>query len=240
MDDTPNHLLGIWAHPDDEAYLSAGMMARAIDAGGSVTLLTVTDGECGFGHEDTRAPSTRAEQRREELERAMAQIGVTDIRTLGIPDGHVGTVPADPLVRSIKSVIKEIRPDAVLTFGPDGITGHKDHVANSVLVTRAWSEAPSGDLLYAAKTEAWLDEWRDLHSEFDVWMTDEPTGVCAEDVELVIDLDESELDRKRAVLAEHRSQTASLSEAFGEDRYRRWIREEAFRRPTSIELQGFV
>ena len=43
----PKRLLGIWAHPDDEAYLSAGLMARVVAAGGSVTVLTATRGEKG-------------------------------------------------------------------------------------------------------------------------------------------------------------------------------------------------
>ena len=43
----PKRLLGIWAHPDDEAYLSAGLMARVVASGGSVTVLAATRGEKG-------------------------------------------------------------------------------------------------------------------------------------------------------------------------------------------------
>ena len=67
-------------------------------------------------------------------------------------------------------------------------------------------------------------------------MTREPTGVRGEDVETIIDLDGAGLTTKRAVLAEHRSQTDSLAAAFGEPRYRRWIRQETFRRPSNAEL----
>ena len=58
----PKKILGIWAHPDDEAYLSAGLMARTIDAGGEVVVLTVTDGECGFSEDDNRPIHIRADQ----------------------------------------------------------------------------------------------------------------------------------------------------------------------------------
>ena len=233
---SPDRLLGVWAHPDDEAYLSAGLMARTVADGGHVTVVAITDGEDGFPADDRRSPAQRAEQRRRELRAAMALIGVHDVRFLGIADGAVATAPADRLVTQISAIIYEIEPDAIVTFGPDGITGHSDHVANSELVTRAWSTTRIGELWYAAKTHGWLQEWRELHDEFDVWMTGEPTGVGADDIETIVDLDGAELDTKRAVLAEHRSQTDGLSAAFGEGPYRRWISQEAFRRPTAGEL----
>lgn len=232
----PRRLLGIWAHPDDEAYLSAGLMARTIADGGSVTIVAITDGEAGFPDDDPRSPEQRAAQRRRELRSAMARIGVTDVRFLGVADGAIASAPAGALVADLVDLISDVDPDVVVTFGPDGITGHPDHVANSDLVTQAWTEARVGELWYAAKTNGWLAEWRSLHDDFGVWMTGEPTGVRAEDIESTIDLDGAELDVKRAVLAEHRSQTEGLAAAFGEDRYRRWICQEVFRRPNLDEL----
>jgi LmbE family N-acetylglucosaminyl deacetylase len=236
VSESPDRLLGIWAHPDDEAYLSAGLMARTVANGGDVTVLAITDGEAGFPDDDTRSPEHRAEQRRRELRAAMAFIGVHDVRFLGIADGAVATTPADRLVVEIGDIIRDVDPDAIVTFGPDGITGHTDHVANSDLVTRAWMDTRIGELWYAAKTNEWLAEWRQLHDDFGVWMTEEPTGVRAQDLELIVELEGAELDTKRAVLAEHRSQTDGLAAAFGENPYRRWISQEVFRRPTELEL----
>ncbi|MGA9278643.1 PIG-L deacetylase family protein [Ilumatobacter sp.] len=224
-------VLGVWAHPDDEAYLSAGLMARTIVGGGQVTVVAITDGEDGFPADDTRPREQRAAQRRRELRAAMEVIGVQDVRFLGVPDGGVANAPREVLVDRIADIIRDVRPDVIVTFGPDGVTGHPDHVANSARATEAWENAGIGDLWYAAKTDEWLDEWRDLHDEFGVWMTEEPTGVRRDEVEEVVDLVGAELDAKRAVLSEHRSQTDGLSRAFGEERYRRWIRQETFRRP---------
>ena len=221
--DRPTRLLGIWAHPDDEAYLSAGLMARTTADGGHVTVVAITDGEAGFPADDARTTGERAAQRRRELQAAMARIGVDDVRFLGVADGGVATAPANVLVTEISDIIRDVDPDVVVTFGPDGITGHPDHVANSHLVTRAWTDTNIGDLWYAAKTNEWLAEWRQLHDDFGVWMTGEPTGVRAEDVEMIVELGNVELDTKRAVLAEHRSQTDGLAAAFGERRYRGWI-----------------
>lgn len=234
----PKRLLGIWAHPDDEAYLSAGLMADVIDAGGEVTIIAITDGEAGFPAEDDRPAPVRAELRRTELAYAMATIGVEQIRHLGVPDGAVADCEPEPIVAQLAAAIAEIRPDAIVTFGPDGITGHEDHVATYRLVTEAWLTCNQGQLWYAAKTEAWLDEWRELHDRFGVWMSDEPTGVADHAVELVVDLDGMALARKRQVMKGHSSQTEGLAAAFGEENYQAWINQETFRRPTDAELQA--
>jgi len=230
------HLLGVWAHPDDEAYLSAALMARTIEDGGRVTLVTLSDGEAGFPVDDVRPPADRARLRRRELRAAMARIGVTDIRFVGLSDGRVAEQGGDPLVETIKKLMIDLEPDVTVTFGPDGMTGHADHIHNSWAVTSAWANTGIGDLWYAGKSQAWLDEWRRMHENFGIWMTGEPPATSRTDAVLTIALDERELDQKRAVLAEHASQTSAVADAFGENDYRRWIAEETFRRPSVIEL----
>lgn len=232
----PRRLLGIWSHPDDEAYLAAGLMDRTRRSGGQVTLLTVTDGERGFPDDDDRPSDERRRQRRSELRSAMASIGVHDVRLLGLSDGAVSAVPRGDLVRSIRATMADVRPDVVVTFGPDGITGHPDHVATSQAATAAWLDHGDGELLYATKTVDWLDEWRWLHDRFGMWMTAEPNGVRREDVELDLILDPAPLARKRLVLANHASQTAAVANAMGEAAYRRWIGQETFRRPSETDL----
>lgn len=230
------HLLGVWAHPDDEAYLSAALMARTVEEGGRVTLVTLTDGEAGFPDDDPRPVHERARLRRRELVSAMARIGVTDVRFLGLSDGRVAQQGGEPLVARIRELICDIHPDVVVTFGPDGITGHDDHVHNSWAVTRAWAGVGIGDLWYAAKTQSWLDEWRQVHDEFGVWMSGEPSGLDLEDAVMLLEPTGTELDRKRAVLGEHQSQTTGIATALGEASYRSWIRQEVFRRPSPADL----
>lgn len=232
----PRRLLGVWSHPDDEAYLAAGLMARTVDTGGEVTLVVLTNGEAGFPDDDPRSDVERAASRRAELQSAMAEIGVVDIRFLGHADGRVAEASEPDLKNTIEQVIRDVKPDVITTFGPDGITGHDDHVATHELTTKAWLDCPIGQLWYAAKTNDWLADWRELHDAFGVWMTEEPVGVSPEEIEMVVDLEGAELDRKRAVLAHHASQTEGLSHAFGETAYRRWIAQEAFRLPSHLEL----
>lgn len=233
-------LLGIWAHPDDESYLSAAAMAEVVDAGGEVVLVAITDGEAGFPDDDPRSREERVAQRRAELRSAMAVIGVRDVRFLGVADGGVHLANVPELTARLTSIIVEFGPDAIMTFGPEGVTGHPDHMVTSDIVTAAWCRLRIGELWYAAKTTTWLDEWRELHDELGVWMTEEPVGVEDDDLEMVVRCSGAELDRKRAVLAAHRSQTEAISVVMGETVYRRWIAEEAFRRPTSRELRAAV
>ena len=232
----PRRLLGIWAHPDDESYLSAGLMARTVERGGTVTVVALTDGEAGFPAEDDRPSHGRARQRRRELCAAMARIGVTDVRFLALGDGGVAERVDGALVDTIGDLVHEVAPDLTVTFGPDGITGHDDHVATWRLVTRAWAATGTGDLWYAAPPRAWLDEWRRVHDEMGVWMTGEPDGIDPSDAVMALELAGGDLDRKRAVLREHGSQTGSVASMLGEEGYRRWIRRETFRLPTAADF----
>ncbi|MEM9033657.1 MAG: PIG-L family deacetylase [Actinomycetota bacterium] len=239
--DRPIRLLGVWAHPDDEAYLSAGLMRRVVAAGGEVTVVTLTNGEEGFSAEDPRTRAERADQRRREMRAAMEVVGVTDVRFRHWPDGGLADADQRRVAGSIARAIRSVRPDVVVTFGSDGITGHDDHVACSRATTAAWAELGIGELLYAGKTQAWLDEFRTFHDAVGMWMgAGEPAGVGADELVVDLELEGVDLDRKRAVLAAHGSQTDFVAAAMGEERYREWIRGEAFRRPVAAELEGLA
>ncbi|GJM38403.1 MAG: hypothetical protein DHS20C19_17700 [Acidimicrobiales bacterium] len=234
--DIPRRLLGVWAHPDDEAYLSGGLMAEVVARGGTVTVLALTDGELGFADDDERPHAGRSMLRRAELREAMATIGVTDVRFVGAPDGSLDRLDTGIVADEIVPVMKEVRPELTVTFGPDGMTGHGDHVACGLATTSAWLDTGIGELRFAAKTTDWLDEWRPFHDAVGAWMTDEPTGVSPADLDLVLDVRGAALATKRAVLRCHASQTEPLAGLMGESDYLRWIDQEAFRSPTSEEL----
>ena len=236
----PQRLLGVWAHPDDEAYLSSGLMAEVVARGGEVTVVVVTDGELGFGDDDPRPVDDRSLLRRAEMRAAMATIGVNDVRFLGVPDGRVARTGSEVLVAPLVEIMTEVQPDLTATFGPEGITGHDDHIATGHAVTAAWLDHGGGALVYATHSSEFLAQWRTMHDEIGIWMTGEPDGCDAVDLELVVSLPHAALDRKRAVLACHGSQTAGLAAAVGEARYREWIAREFFRRPTWTELSAAV
>ncbi len=236
---TPRRLLGVWAHPDDEAYLSAGLMGRVIDRGGSVTVVAATNGELGTGDPNLAGSEGFAQVRRRELSASLGQLGVTDIRFLDVADGACEQEPTDRAVARLVDIIGDVRPDAIVTFGPDGITGHPDHRAVSSWVTAAWLDSDQrADVLYAAMTHSFLAKYADLHDRLGLFdeYGDGPAGIDDADVVLRCALTYCELERKRAALAEHASQTNGLAEAVGEATFRRWWRDENFRAPTVHEL----
>jgi LmbE family N-acetylglucosaminyl deacetylase len=239
----PKRLLGVWAHPDDECYLSAGLMARVIADGGEVTVLTATRGEKGTGDPDAYDSSWFAAEREQELIASLGELGVTEVRFLGLRDGECDYSDGRSAIGEIVETILEVEPDTVITFGPDGITGHADHQSVSRWTTEAWRRAQSirrgSDLLYATMTQAHATRYRDLHDAIGLFADRGSAGpalTARRDVALECSLSESELDRKRRALAAHGSQTKGLAELMGESTYRGWWRDEYFRRPTSTEL----
>jgi len=235
----PQRLLGIWAHPDDEAYLSAGLMARVAAAGGSVTVVTATSGEQGTDDPARRGTAAFGARRQRELEASLAGLGVTDLRVLGLPDGACDEADDEAQIRALSGILREVEPDTVVTFGPDGITNHPDHRAVSRWATEAWRRAPAAELLYAAVTFDHVERFAAVHDEIGVYAgfgDDGPPAIGPLQVALECALTDDELDRKRSALAEHASQTAPLAKQMGEDTYRIWWREETFRRPSAAEV----
>jgi LmbE family N-acetylglucosaminyl deacetylase len=216
-------VLGVWAHPDDEAYLCAGFLAAARAAGSRVVVATATHGEAGL-----TGPAAAA-VRAEELHDSLAALGVTEHRWLdaGVPlrDGSLARVPEEVGAAAVAAVVADVRPDLVLTFGPDGMTGHDDHRAVSTWTTRA-VEGTGAELWYAALTAEWLDEWGALCADTGVWMTGPPEP--AAEPAYVAHLAGELLDAKIAALVAHRSQTAGLIALVGEERYRAWWSTETF------------
>ena len=86
-------VLGVWGHPDDEAYLSAGLMALAVDAGRRVVCVTATAGEAGFPDDDARSVDARVAVRQAEMAASLAELGVAEHHWLGYGDGRCAEVP---------------------------------------------------------------------------------------------------------------------------------------------------
>lgn len=206
-------ILGIWAHPDDEAYLSGGLMASARDAGSRVVCVTATRGELGTPDPVAWPPRRLAAERTVELARCLEILGVTEHHWLGCRDGECAAAPASDVVGRVCEVIERIRPDTVLTFGPDGITGHPDHQVVSGWATAAFEgAAPSGArLLYAAVAERRVPRWTALGDRLGVYLAGypvtTPTGGLA--VDLVLDPDTAA--RKVAALAAQTTQRPGSS-----------------------------
>ena len=120
-------LAAVLAHPDDESFGCAGALALAHDSGATTRLLVVTRGEAGTP--DGEADPSFGDRREAELIGAAKAIGLDEVSILdGYPDGGVADHDFDTLIEEIASWLVDRRPQAVITFGPHGVTGHPDHV----------------------------------------------------------------------------------------------------------------
>jgi LmbE family N-acetylglucosaminyl deacetylase len=222
-------ILSIWAHPDDETYLAAGVMAAARDNGQRVVCASATAGEHGTGDPDAWPPARLGPVRRWEAAAALAVLGVGEHHILGVPDGSAADHEAAGVAWA-GHLLDEIRPDAVLTFGADGMTYHPDHIAVHRWVTCAWHERDRpGRLLYAAPTVEHLARFGELYEDWNMYMSDErPTGVPEADAAVHVRLDGLLLDRKLTALRALATQTAGVMAMIDPEVYAAQVAEECF------------
>jgi LmbE family N-acetylglucosaminyl deacetylase len=230
IDTTPlGTILGVWAHPDDEAFLSGGLMAAARVAGQRVVVLTATRGELGSPDPDTWPPARVAAQRERELEHSLDALGVTEHVMLGHPDGGCADVDFDIGTAEVAGTIDAVEPDTILTFGPDGYTGHSDHRTMPAWVDAAvqWTGSRAR-VLHATTTQSFLDRFADVHRDFDVFFAGMPSITDPDDMAVDLALTGRLLDRKEAALRAQTTQTAELISRMGSRRFRSWISNESF------------
>jgi LmbE family N-acetylglucosaminyl deacetylase len=222
-------ILSIWAHPDDETYLAAGIMATAKDQGQRVVCASATAGEHGTHDPKTWPPDRLGPVRRWEAAAAMAVLGVDEHHVFGLPDGQLSDHQAEGLAWADRLLI-DVDPDTILTFGPDGMTYHPDHIAVHRWVSEAWQrQGCRGRLLYATTTVDHIAEFGDLYEQWNMYMSDErPSGVRAGELAVHLRLEGSALDRKLTALRAMATQTAGLIAELDAATYAEQVREEWF------------
>jgi N-acetylglucosamine malate deacetylase 2 len=146
---TTQTLMVVLAHPDDESFPMGGTLAKAAATGHRVHLVTATRGEAGI---PGKTAAETAVIRETELRRACAELGVQQLTFLDYRDSQLATIPDSNGRDRLLALMRQTRPDVVVTFGPDGISGHPDHVAVNRWTTAAFDqlqqESPGPRRLY--------------------------------------------------------------------------------------------
>jgi N-acetylglucosamine malate deacetylase 2 len=151
-DKQPYTLLVVTAHPDDESFPMGGTLAKYASEGVRVVLVAATAGEAGI---PGLPPGQAAALRKNELQAAGAVLGAARVEFLDYPDGNLAAADPGQVVGRLTAVMEEEAPQVVITFGPDGISGHPDHITIYRFTTQAVRQANiQAQLYYLAPSEA--------------------------------------------------------------------------------------
>ena len=132
-------LLAIFPHPDDETLGLGSTMARYSTEGVETYLVCATRGERGWFDSEGSNPGLEgvARIREAELRCAAEHLGLSEVNFLDYIDGDVDQANAEEIIGKLVSHIRRIKPQVVVTFGPDGVYGHPDHIALSQFTNAA-------------------------------------------------------------------------------------------------------
>ena len=130
-------MMVILAHPDDESFPIGGTIAKSVAEGKYVHLVVATRGEAGIPN---RTEAETAVIRETELRRACTELGIQQLTFLDYVDGNLVDISDETGATRLLDVMRQSLPDLVITFGPDGISGHPDHLAIHRWATTAFDQ----------------------------------------------------------------------------------------------------
>lgn len=144
----PSRIFAVFAHPDDETFLAGGTLAKYAAQDCEVFVACATHGEGGRrGEYEDLSTQEFARLRRREMKAACQALGVNEPIFLGCADQQLARNCWNSAMIEVVQYIRDLKPDVVITFGPDGVSGHPDHVALSQIVTSAVSGAGNRTLI---------------------------------------------------------------------------------------------
>lgn len=145
-------LLCVLARPDDESLGLGGMLVKDASEGIETHLVTATRGERGcFGDESTYPGLDALSNGREaELLAAVRVLGMRRVDFLDYIDGELDQTNPNQAIAKIVGYLREVKPQVVISFGPDGGYGHPDHIAVSQFTAAAIVCAADPDYVHSA------------------------------------------------------------------------------------------
>lgn len=233
MDDVAalGSVLGIWAHPDDETFSSAGLMAAAAQNGQNVACITATRGEAGVYDPKRWPPDKLADIRQAESDAALEILGIKNHYWLDYKDGQCAQISDQAALEKLMPIIEQIKPDTIISFGPDGLTGHDDHIALSRWATLSCEKLSYRPrLLYSViSSDSYQNYLKIMDQKLNIFFNiDRPRMYNREACDLVFELNAELIDKKCQALQAMPSQTAGMLEQFSLDFVCQAFSEECF------------
>ncbi|MDZ7744426.1 MAG: PIG-L family deacetylase [Candidatus Saccharibacteria bacterium] len=232
-------IVGVWAHPDDESFTSAGLMSIATANEQSVACITATRGEAGV-QDEIKWPADKLHAVREsEMNAAMKVIGVKHHHWLGYKDGACQDVPHHEAISKIGELLKIYQPDSIITFPPSGGTGHMDHVSVSRWALQAAEQyCPSATVYFTVDLKEQYERYfKELDEQFDIYFNlEEPNLVKAKDCDMFLQLPENIARTKCEALRVMPSQTEGMFKQVGAKRLCEALSKEGYVRADRADI----
>jgi N-acetyl-1-D-myo-inositol-2-amino-2-deoxy-alpha-D-glucopyranoside deacetylase len=235
-------VLAIFAHPDDESLACGGTLARLADAGARIVLLCASRGEAGSISDPSLVPDGNlGAARTRELHDAAAILGIREVIVRDHPDGDLRWNHVAELHDEIVELVTRTSPDAIITFGDDGLYWHLDHIGvheRTCTAVRSFG-AVAPPLYYVTMAQGVMRKVVEAaHAkggsppDSSFWgIAPDAFGAAAKPATLLIDVREW-VPRKLAALRSHKTQMGRNNPIawIDEDEAKLWLGVEYFRR----------
>lgn len=183
-------IVGIFAHPDDEAFGPSGTLAKFARTT-DVFVICVTDGSAGKNLQDIR---------KNELLASARVLGIKNVLFLDFKDGELNNNLYHKLAEEIEKYLRKLQPETVITFEPRGISGHLDHVAVSLVTTFVFKKLP-----FIKKLLYFCIDKTQRNLEGNAYFIYFPPGYDHTDIDVTVDVSK-EWETKAKAIRAHKSQ----------------------------------
>jgi LmbE family N-acetylglucosaminyl deacetylase len=227
-------LLILLAHPDDETFGPGGTIARYAREGVDVRLATATRGEAGqLGDPPLTDREGLGAFRERELREAASVLGIREVEFYGFGDGRLADTPFEVILERAVRSIRRFRPQVLVGFGPDGVSGHPDHVVMCEVAAAAY-EAAADPSRFPGHSDEGLASWAvpKLYrfevgqNVFDAWNVP-LKGVPPDTLTTFIDTSET-VDAKIEAFYRHGTQAKDYTRILSIEGYREFARMESY------------
>lgn len=198
-------VVAMFAHPDDEAFGPAGTLAL-LAKDHDVSIIVGTNGEAGENHHPDKSLHI-LEIRRQEVTTSAKILGVKEVYFLDLPDGHLNNTIYGDALKKAEKIVKEIKPETIVTFEHHGLTGHIDHVFMSRVATSIYEGCEFvKEIWYYCFEKQMRDHIQNYYrmKNFHVYF---PKGYRDDQVDKVVDVSET-WNQKMGAIHAHISQNA--------------------------------
>lgn len=216
----PKKLVCVFAHPDDESFGPGGAIAHFAKKS-EVSVICVTNGDADEKFSKGHDPKKLGKIRRAELSSACKILGVKDVYFLDFKDGSLNNNNYHDVAQGVEKILNKIKPDTLMTFDINGVSGHLDHVAVAMETSYLFEKLSYvKNLMYFCEKK---EIKKIIGSDYFVYF---PQGYSKNEVDLIIDVKPYADVRVKAMRA-HKSQKSDadwILNAFG-----KYLDEEYFK-----------